>query len=106
MEIYGREGTLVATSEDSPQLDAVELQGAQKGDTLEDLEIPARFTDVLEGMPQGAPYNVGQLYYKFGQAIRSEGNGHPDFDTAVELHRLIDAVRQASDEGRAITLFS
>lgn len=104
MEIYGREGTLIATSEDSPQLGPVRLQGAQKGDDLEYLEVPARHTFVLEGMPQGAPHNVGQLYYLFGQAIRGEAQRHPDFDTAVELHRLIDGIRQASDEGKTVSM--
>ena len=28
----------------------------------------------------------------------------PDFDTAVDLHQFIDAVRQASDEGRAVSV--
>ena len=102
LEIYGREGTLVASSEDSPQLGPVHLQGVRHGDDLEDLDIPAHHTSVLGGMPQGAPYNVGQLYYFFSRAIRHEEKGHPDFDTAVDLHSFIDAVRQASDEGKEI----
>ncbi len=101
MEVYGRSGTLVATSEDSPQLGIVRLQGAQNGDTLEDVEIPARHTNVLEGMPQGAPYNVGQLYYMFGQAIQGSKQAYPDFDTAVELHKFIDALRQSAKDGNA-----
>ena len=52
-------------------------------------------------MPQGAAHNVGQLYYMFGQAINGEAQTHPDFDTAVELHRFIDTIRKASDEGKA-----
>ena len=102
MEIYGREGTLIATSEDSPQLWPVEIQGAQKGDKLVDLDIPARHAYVPEEMPRGEPYNVGQLYYLFTRAIRGEDKQHPDFDTAVGLHRFIDAVRQASDEGKEV----
>ena len=27
-----------------------------------------------------------------------------DFTTAVELHRLVDAIKQASDEGREVTI--
>ena len=102
MEIYGREGTLVAISEDSPQLWPVRVQGAQQGDNLVDLDIPAHHTYVSEEMPQGEPYNVGQLYYLFGRAIRGEEKRHPDFDTAVGLHRVIDAIRQSSDEGKQI----
>ena len=102
MEIYGRKGTLVATSEDSPQLGEVYLQGAQGSDNLEDIQVPDKHTNVLEGMPKGPPRNVGQLYYQFGEAIRGQEASYPTFDTAVELHRLIDSIRLASDEGRAV----
>jgi predicted dehydrogenase len=53
-------------------------------------------------MPSGAPYNVGQMYYQFGQAIRSGGAHDAGFDTAVELHRLIDAISESSDTGRRV----
>jgi len=102
MEIYGREGTLVATSDDSPQLGPVQLHGVRNGDGLAVLDMPEHHTYAAEGMPEGAPYNVGQLYYLFSQAIRVEKKGHPDFDTAVDLHRFIDSIRKASDEGREI----
>ena len=102
MEIYGREGTLTVSSEDSPQLNEVKLQGAQGSNNLEDLEIPGKYTNVLEGMPSGAPFNVGQMYYRFGESIRSGETWEPNFDTAVELHRFIDDIRQASEQGREV----
>ena len=104
MEIYGREGTLEASSEESPQLNDVSLRGAKGSNTLEELQIPARFSYVLEGMPQGSPYNVGQMYYLFGQAIRSGETCQPNFDTAVELHRFIDNLREASAQGREVAV--
>ena len=105
LEVFGREGTLVATSSDSPQLGDVRLQGAKVTDKgLQDMPVSSKHVNVLEGMPAGAPYNVGQMYYQFGQAIRS-GQGHnADFDTAVELHRLIDAIRESSDNGRRVAV--
>jgi len=45
---------------------------------------------------------VGQLYFQFGAAIRGQSATYPDFDTAVDLHRLIDNIRLASNEGRAV----
>ena len=104
LEVYGREGTIIATSEDSPQLGPVRLQGAEGSDELEDLTVLDQHRLVLEGMPEGAPYNVGQLYYMFGEAIRGQGERQPDFDTAVELHRLVDCIRQSSEERRAVAV--
>jgi predicted dehydrogenase len=100
MEIYGREGTLVAAGEDSPQLGEVALHGAQRGNTLTPLAVPERFIAATTGTPGGEAANVGQMYAMFAQAIRGGGNsGLPDFATAVDLHRLIDAIKQASDTG-------
>ncbi|MBI4192646.1 MAG: Gfo/Idh/MocA family oxidoreductase [Betaproteobacteria bacterium] len=104
MEVYGREGTLVATSDESPQLNEVRLQGAQGSNQLRELEVPSRFVYVLEGMPRGAPYNVGQMYYQWARAIRTGQSSRPVFDTAVELHRFIDAIKQASDTGREVNV--
>lgn len=97
MEIYGTKGTLVASAVDSPQFRDVFLRGTQAGNQLQDLEVPARFTYVPEGMPRGEPYNVGQMYSVFGQAIRSGRGCESNFDTAVELHQLIDKIRESSN---------
>jgi predicted dehydrogenase len=105
MEIYGREGTLVASGTNSPQLGVVRLQGAKAGENhLQDIDIPTRHIYVSDAMPAGEPYNVGQMYHLFGQAIRSGQPCQPNFDTAVTLHRLIDMVRAASDQGRELAV--
>lgn len=106
MEIYGREGTLVATSSDSPQLGTVQVQGTRGSGSLETLEIPPHHRYVPDTMPSGAPYNVGQLYAQFARAIRTGAAppGSPTFDTAVNLHRLIDAIEESSAQGRQITV--
>jgi predicted dehydrogenase len=104
MEIYGRDGTLAVSSEESPNHDGMRLQGARGGNVLEDLEVPGKYTYVLEGMPRGAPYNVGQMYYQFGQGIRSGENCQPDFNAAVELHRFLDSIQEASAQGREVTV--
>jgi predicted dehydrogenase len=104
MEIYGREGTLVATGEDSPQLGKVFLHGAKRGDKLAPMPVPERFTLAAPGTPSGEASNVGQMYALFAQAIRDGKSQQPTFETAVELHRLIDTIRQASDDGREVTL--
>jgi predicted dehydrogenase len=105
MEIYGTKGTLVAMSDDSPQLgDLPKLLGAQGSNRLEPLEVPARFVLAPAATPQGDPYNVGQMYCEFARAIRDGSGKQPDFDTAVGLHRFVDCIQRASDERREIAI--
>jgi predicted dehydrogenase len=103
MEIYGREGTLVATGSVSSQRgEMLCVRGAQRGHDLLDLEIPARFTWVPEDFPRGDPFNVGQMYTRFAEAVRTGQNRLPTFETAVDLHRFLDTIKQASDSGREL----
>ena len=103
MEIYGREGTLVATGSVSSQRgEMLRVQGAQRSHQLEDLDIPDRFAFVPRDFPQGDPYNVGQMYSLFAEAVRTGQNRLPTFDTAVDLHRFIDTIQEASDTGREL----
>ncbi len=102
MEIYGRDGTLVVSGEDSPQLGAVALHGAQRGNSLTPLPVPERLTVAAPATPRGEAFNVGQMYTQFARAIRGGGGDHPTFATAVELHRLVDAIKHASDSGHEV----
>ena len=102
LEIFGRKGTLKATSRASTNVGSVKLEGAQGSDELTEIDIPAHHTYVGEETPKGPPFNVGQMYDRFGKGIQGEDSSYPDFDTAVELHVLIDAIRQSSGEGREI----
>src|SRR5690348_554300 len=71
MEIYCRDGTLVATGADSPQLSEVFLHGAKGADKLAPLPVPERFTIAAPGTPSGEALNVGQMYALFAEAIRN-----------------------------------
>lgn len=102
MEIYGREGTLVATGEDSPQLGHVFLHGAKGNDNLQPIIVPDRLSFAAAGTPDTEALNVGQMYTQFTKAIGGGANKLPNFETAVELHRLIDAIRYASDTGTTV----
>lgn len=104
MEIYGREGTLVASGEDSPQLGKVLLHGAKGSDKVMPISVPERFTVASPGTPSGEASNVGQMYALFARAIREGKAQLPHFGTAVELHRLVDAIKEASDTGREVTV--
>jgi predicted dehydrogenase len=103
MEIYGRDGTLVAMGEDSPQLSQVFLHGAKGANTLAPIPVPERLTFAAPATPSGEAVNVGQMYTLFAQGIRDGKSRQPTFATAVELHRLVDAIKEASDNGREVT---
>src|SRR5438105_15526459 len=108
MEIYGRDGTLVAMGEDSPQLSEVSVHGAKVANRLAPIPVPERFTVTAPGTPSGEALNVGQMYTLFAQAIRDRAirdgkSRQPTFETAVDLHRLVDAIKQASTSGREVS---
>lgn len=102
MEVFGTHGTLKATSAGSTNIGSLKLEGVQGSDDLTEIDIPERHIYVNDEMPKGAPFNVGQLYAQFAKDISGEGGNYPDFDVAVDLHVLIDAIRQSAAEGRRV----
>jgi predicted dehydrogenase len=105
MVIYGREGTLLATGNVSSQRgEMLRVQGAQRSHKLAEMAIPERFMWVPPEFPRGDPFNVGQMYGLFAEAIRTGQKPErlPTFDTAVSLHRFLDTIRQSSDTGREL----
>lgn len=105
LEVYGREGTLVATTQQTAQMAGLRLLGGKSGDSaLQELPIPERLTWAPKAVPQGPAFNVGQMWSRFGDAIRNGKRAEPDFDTAVARHEMLDAIQKASDRGRRQTL--
>lgn len=103
MEIYGRDGTLIVTGDVSSQRgQTLRLQAAQGSHDLHDLDVPDRFIFVPADFPRGDPFNVGQMYTLFAEAVRTGQNRLPTFDTAVDLHRFLDTIKASSDAGRAL----
>ena len=100
LEVYGKEGTLVATAPGRVQLGPIRLQGGQSVDGgLEELAIPERLTWVPEGVPRPIPLNIAQMYRRLSEAIRDNVDPSPSFDLAVERHRLLDTIQGSSDQG-------
>lgn len=50
----------------------------------------------------GAAINVGEVWRRFEQDIRSGDRSVPDFDDAVRLSQVLEAIENASDEGRNV----
>ncbi|MDZ7379802.1 MAG: Gfo/Idh/MocA family oxidoreductase [candidate division KSB1 bacterium] len=105
LEVYGREGTLVASTGLSAQIDPVRLQGGRSTDReLQELPLPDRLQTAPAGVPAGEAVNVAMMYQGFAEAIRTGTRVEPDFATAVTRHQLIAAVQRASDQGERVTL--
>jgi predicted dehydrogenase len=102
-EIHGDGGDLAlsATERASMQRQELKVQGAQgAAKALADLPIPVRYRWVPDGVPDGSPYNVAQLYARLAECIRDGRSAGPDFASAVTRHRLIDAIVRASETGQ------
>jgi len=109
MVIYGREGTLVVTGNVSSQRgELLRVQGAKRSHELSDMTIPERFFWLPPEFPRGDPFNVGQMYALFAEAIRTGRKQErlPTFDTAVDVHRFLDTIRQSSAEGKELPVGS
>jgi predicted dehydrogenase len=65
--------------------------------------VPERFKWVPEALRSGPAYDVGQMWVKFAETIRTGSNALPslpDFDHAVRRHRLLDTIVRASQTGQ------
>lgn len=98
-EIHGDKGDIVVTGNATVQYAELKLQGAQGGEALADLPVPASYRKVPEGMPPMRPYNVAQMYVELGEAIRKDRAPRPGFYDAVVRHQMLEAIQKASDTG-------
>ena len=103
MEVYGSEGTLVATSPGLVQWASIRLQGGKVGEALADLAAPDRLRWAPAEVSPLQPYNVAQLLRRFAQSIHDGADIEPNFETALSLHQLLDNIQRASDSRSRLT---
>lgn len=103
LEMYGSKGAL-SLSGPSANIGPNVLHGAQGKDAMAQLAVPERFKLAPAGTPAGMPYNVAQAYVRLAGALESGQPLEPDFDAALRLHRLIDAIERSSEERSAKSL--
>ena len=106
MEVYGRSGTLTASSNEMIQYGQITILGAHQGEsTFVEIPPPDILTHIPNDVPMGAPFNVAQIYRTLGKAIKDGVRTTPDFGFAVGRHKLLSAMEQSSiEDGKAVTL--
>lgn len=111
LEIYGKEGTLMMLGggEGGEERSRKLMGGHEDDKTLQELAVPDRFKWVPQFVREGgAAYDVGQMWVKFAEAIRTGANpdpDFPDFDHALRRHRTLDAIVRASETGQRQKVF-
>jgi predicted dehydrogenase len=105
LEVWGREGQLVMTSPEGPNIGPMLLSGSKGPAPLEPMPVPSEYVFVPEDMPKGAPFNIAQIYARTADALKQgQSFNAPTFADAVRHHKLLDAIDRASAEGRAIPI--
>jgi predicted dehydrogenase len=103
LEIYGTEGTLamIGGGEAGQEVKRKIMGGRKDDKALQELPVPDRLKWVpKEVQDLGPSYDVGQMWVKFAEAIRTNARIEPDFDFAVRRHKLLDAIVRASETGQ------
>lgn len=103
LEVYGTEGTMIATSSMLPQITPIVIKGAKGDSAIQIMEVPKNL-DKFNSLPQGPAGNVGRNYGKMAEAIMNEETFHPNFDDALMMHKLLETIKKSSEEKRTIKL--
>ncbi len=101
LEIYGREGTLVMIPKGGGDFQI--LGGKGDDSALQEMPIPERLTWVPDTL-KGGSFNVGQMWARFAESIRTGEHVEPDFATGLKRHKLMEAIERASETGQRQTL--
>lgn len=103
-EINGTEGDLQPTAaHGQSQLVRLALAGA-RGDEREPAPIAVPEAATAGWPDDPVPGNVARVWARMAADLRHGTRTAPDFEDALRLHRLLDAIGKAAESGRRITL--
>lgn len=103
LEVYGDEGTIIASSPTVGHLLPNRLEGARRGEReLHEIEVPARLYSVPESVPRTASLHVATLYRRLAEGIREARPVDPDFNWAVKRYQMLNVLEQSSEQGKRL----
>ena len=105
MEIYGTEGTIIASSPMLPQITPIDLKGSKGDSELQSMQVSDSLVK-FNYLPEGPSANVGRNYGDMANAILKGERFHPNFDDALAIHRLLETIQQSSEEKKTIKTHS
>lgn len=99
-EINGTEGDIVVSSVGGhmQMLDLVVSGGRGEELAVSPLALPEGLRTAPAGI-EGPALNVAQAWQQFAEDIRTGARSCPDFDHAVQRHRMIDAIERSAASG-------
>ncbi|MCP3730331.1 Gfo/Idh/MocA family oxidoreductase [Sphingomonas sp. MG17] len=101
LEINGREGDLLLTSEGGANVHRAILRMAGGRDgQLDPMALPVRYALEPAGLGPGPALGIAHLYRDFATHLRSGQPSPLNFRHAVRWQQLIDAIQLASDTGQ------
>jgi predicted dehydrogenase len=81
------------------------IEGAQgEGGSWRELKVPDRYHTIPASSLDVSVQDLAQLYAAFAHDRITGGKSAPDFVDAVAMHRLIDAINQASTSGCSVAI--
>ena len=101
----GGETRITARDEQIPAINIspLRVQAARRGEAgYSEVEIPSSYYFGLEDA--GAARNVAGVYRLMAQDLRHGTHAAPDFEQAVALHRVVDAIERAAETGQRVTV--
>ena len=103
-DIHGTEGDIrVSAPFGHSQLAPLSLSGAKAGEgKLSPIEVPAEYSAGVSAEP--VPGNVARNYARMAADIRTGSRSASNFDDALGVQRLIDAIERSAASGRAVSL--
>lgn len=106
LEINGSKGDLVISGAPGGrgiQMTDLRLQQTRGMAELADVAIPESYYHVPASIRSGPPLNVAHGYVHLAKVLAGQAESAPDFATALQRHRTLDAVQAAAKSGQRLT---